>query len=76
METITTYGVGPDQPTYNQLREQNRVLREALRQALDDIPGWVMLASDALTAMSQPIAAEVHQRMFDHGDATSQEGQG
>ena len=26
METITTYGVGPDQPTYNQLREQNRVL--------------------------------------------------
>ena len=30
METITTYGVGPDQPTYNQLREQNRVLREAL----------------------------------------------
>ena len=76
METITTYGVGPDQPTYNQLREQNRVLREALRQALDDIPGWVMLASDALTATSQPIAAEVHQRMFDHGDATSQEGQG
>ena len=76
METITTYGVGPDQPTYNQLREQNRVLREALRQALDDIPGWVMLASDALTATSQPTAAEVHQRMFDHGDATSQEGQG
>ena len=36
-----------------QLREQNRVLREALRQALDDIPGWVMLASDALTATSQ-----------------------
>ena len=29
METITTYGVGPDQPTYAQLREQNRVLREA-----------------------------------------------
>ena len=54
METITTYGVGPDQPTYNQLREQNRVLREALRQALDDIPGWVMLASDVLTATSQP----------------------
>ena len=26
METITTYGVGPDQPAYNQLREQNRVL--------------------------------------------------
>ena len=35
------------------LREQNRVLREALRQALDDIPGWVMLASDALTATRQ-----------------------
>ena len=35
------------------LREQNRVLWEALRQALDDIPGWVMLASDALTATSQ-----------------------
>ena len=32
METITTYGVGPDQPTYNQLREQNRVLREALQE--------------------------------------------
>ena len=30
METITTYGVGPDQPTYNQLREQNRVLRSNL----------------------------------------------
>ena len=30
----------------------------------------------ALTATSQPTAAEVHQRMFDHGDATSQEGQG
>ena len=29
----------------------------------------------ALTATSQPTAAEVHQRMFDHGDATSQEGQ-
>ena len=29
METITTYGVGPDQPTYAQLREQNRVLAEA-----------------------------------------------
>ena len=37
-----------------QLREQNRVLREVLKQALDDIPGWVMLASDALTATSQP----------------------
>ena len=54
METITTYGVGPDQPTYAQLREQNRVLREVLKQALDDIPGWVMLASDALTATSRP----------------------
>ena len=29
----------------------------------------------AITATSQPTAAEVHQRMFDHGDATSQEGQ-
>ena len=36
------------------LREQNRVLRDVLKQALDDIPGWVMLASDALTATSQP----------------------
>ena len=43
-----------EQPSYDALREQNRVLREALRQALDDIPGWVMLASDALTATSQP----------------------
>ena len=32
METITTYGVGPDQPTYNQLREQNRVLRLAIEE--------------------------------------------
>ena len=32
METFTTYGVGPDQPTYAQLREQNRVLREALQE--------------------------------------------
>ena len=36
------------------LREQNRVLRDVLKQALDDIPGWVMLASEALTATSQP----------------------
>ena len=28
-------------------------LREALQQALDDIPGWVMLARAALTATSQ-----------------------
>ena len=97
METITTYGVGPDQPTYNQLREQNRVLREALQEIASDIKGnpkrKQMLADDdfwaapgehtlrqwiaqaALTATSQPTAAEVHQRMFDHGDATSQEGQ-
>ena len=34
------------------------------------------IAQAALTATSQPTAAEVHQRMFDHGDATSQEGQG
>ena len=38
---------------YDALREQNRVLREVLKQALDDIPGWVMLASGALTATSQ-----------------------
>ena len=36
-----------------ELREQNRVLRDVLKQALDDIPGWVMLASDALTATRQ-----------------------
>ena len=34
------------------------------------------IAQAALTATRQPTAAEVHQRMFDHGDATSQEGQG
>ena len=34
METFTTYGVGPEQPTYEQLREQNRVLREAVIWAL------------------------------------------
>ena len=33
METITTYGVGPDQPTYAQLREQNRVLATKLSEA-------------------------------------------
>ena len=33
MKTITTYGVGPDQPTYNQLREQNRVLASLLAKA-------------------------------------------
>ena len=39
METITTYGVGPDQPTYAQLREQNRVLRlefQSLLNVIDD----------------------------------------
>ena len=36
------------------LREQNQVLREALEQAYDDIPGWVTLAKAALTATSQP----------------------
>ena len=35
METMTTYGVGHDQPTYAQLREQNRVLRGWLEKALD-----------------------------------------
>ena len=81
METITTYGVGPDQPTYNQLREQNRVLRRALEQIAMSNEVWerdqmIDCAQAALTATRQPTAAEVHQRMFDHGDATSQEGQG
>ena len=91
METITTYGVGPDQPTYNQLREQNRVLRQLVQDVVNSgvafedgrIPYkevqidrmWFDDAQAALTATSQPTAAEVHQRMFDHGDATSQEGQ-
>ena len=103
METFTTYGIGPEQPTYAQLREQNRVLRLALEpfaKVAEAIDGqvWVQYlwvqsrtnpkenicisadhvraAQAALTATSQPTAAEVHQRMFDHGDATSQEGQG
>ena len=81
---------------YVALREQNRVLREALQEiyegrwtpgvsccyeddARDIYPTREMrirnIAMAALTATSQPTAAEVHQRMFDHGDATSQEGQ-
>ena len=103
METITTYGVGPAQPTYAQLREQNRVLREALEEFCKETEyvasrmayqcglgagEWEAFIDQAnyykqykqgkaaLTATSQPTAAEVHQRMFDHGDATSQEGQG
>ena len=70
-----------------QLREQNRVLRDVLKQALDDIPGWVMLASDALTATSQPQRPRCEQcgRLLIHEPhdptclylrpATSQEGQ-
>ena len=66
-----------------QLREQNRVLRANLVNCVarleayygEDYPA-VRDAKAALTATSQPTAAEVHQRMFDHGDATSQEGQG
>ena len=65
-----------------QLREQNRVLRSNLVNCAarleayygEDYPA-VRDAKAALTATSQPTAAEVHQRMFDHGDATSQEGQ-
>ena len=64
------------------LREQNRVLRSNLVNCVarleayygEDYPA-VRDAKAALTATSQPTAAEVHQRMFDHGDATSQEGQ-
>ena len=65
-----------------ELREQNRVLREALvviRKSVntrDEYASWLLgITEAALTATSQPTAAEVHQRMFDHGDATSQEGQ-
>ena len=62
------------------LREQNRVLRRALEQIAMSNEVWerdqmIDCAQAALTATSQPTAAEVHQRMFDHGDATSQEGQ-
>ena len=58
METITTYGVGPDQPTYNQLREQNRVLRRALEQIAMSNEVWerdqmIDCAQAALTATSQ-----------------------
>ena len=64
-----------------QLREQNRVLRRALEQIAMSNEVWerdqmIDCAQAALTATRQPTAAEVHQRMFDHGDATSQEGQG
>ena len=60
METITTYGVGPDQPTYAQLREQNRVLRSNLVNCAarleayygEDYPA-VRDAKAALTATSQ-----------------------
>ena len=59
------------------LREQNRVLRKALEDIVKaDWAEPAGIAKAALTATSQPTAAEVHQRMFDHGDATSQEGQG
>ena len=63
------------------LREQNRVLRRALEQIAMSNEVWerdqmIDCAQAALTATRQPTAAEVHQRMFDHGDATSQEGQG
>ena len=66
METITTYGVGPDQPTYAQLREQNRVLRlefQSLLNVIDDsydedLPVEIVEARNkaqaALTATSQP----------------------
>ena len=65
METMTTYGVGHDQPTYAQLREQNRVLDGALRLVLeswvngrkvrDGIGAAVLVtAQAALTATSQP----------------------
>ena len=69
------------------LREQNRVLClefQSLLNVIDDsydedLPVEIVEARNkaqaALTATSQPTAAEVHQRMFDHGDATSQEGQ-
>ena len=62
------------------LREQNRVLRCALESIAKNTccapcREAALVAQAALTATSQPTAAEVHQRMFDHGDATSQEGQ-
>ena len=62
----------------DQLREQNRVLVRTL-EAIRDQTSEAFIRTQAfaaLTATSQPTAAEVHQRMFDHGDATSQEGQG
>ena len=59
METITTYGVGPDQPTYAQLREQNRVLRCALESIAKNTccapcREAALVAQAALTATSQP----------------------
>ena len=59
METFTTYEIGPEQPTYTQLREQNRVLREALEQIAMSNEVWerdqmIDCAEAALTATSQP----------------------
>ena len=58
METITTYGVGPDQPTYAQLREQNRVLKKALAEIAMGNEVWerdqmIDCAEAALLATSQ-----------------------
>ena len=70
METITTYGVGPDQPTYAQLREQNRVLREAAKQAMDLIHADIVQGDKA----GRRLKAE--SLLFAALTATSQEGQG
>ena len=68
METITTYGVGPDQPTYAQLREQNRVLDGALRLVLES---WVN-GRKVRDGIGQEVLVTVEAALT----ATSQEGQG
>ena len=81
METITTYGVGPDQPTYAQLREQNRVLAQALRIAiflegpenvLHEYELWCELIDNGLKEKFNEWYGE---RVLAALTATSQEGQ-
>ena len=69
METITTYGVGPDQPTYAQLREQNRVLRQFASTAVER---W-----RAQTNVKEGISFRMAMKALESAlTATSQEGQG
>ena len=82
METFTTYGVGPEQPTYEQLREQNRVLLKALRVAVfldgpdtvqPEFERWSLLVDEGLKQnFNEWYGVQVLAALT----ATSQEGQG